>query len=59
MTRSFRSLFYVPCGLVQRAGWAEPSTSEMDRSERFYKIDQLLKDSKVVTFARFQQTLGV
>jgi predicted DNA-binding transcriptional regulator YafY len=31
----------------------------MDRSERFYKIDQLLKDSKVVTFARFQEALGV
>ena len=31
----------------------------MDRTERFYKIDQLLKDSKVVTFARFQEMLGV
>ena len=31
----------------------------MDRTERFYKIDQLLKDSKVVTFARFQEALGV
>lgn len=31
----------------------------MDRTERFYKIDQLLKDSKVVTFARFQESLGV
>jgi predicted DNA-binding transcriptional regulator YafY len=31
----------------------------MDRTERFYKIDQLLKDSKVVTFARLQDTLGV
>jgi predicted DNA-binding transcriptional regulator YafY len=31
----------------------------MDRTERFYKIDQLLKDSKVVTFARFQEVLGV
>jgi predicted DNA-binding transcriptional regulator YafY len=31
----------------------------MDRTERFYKIDQLLKDSKVVTFARFQDALGV
>ena len=31
----------------------------MDRTERFYKIDQLLKDSKVVTFARFQDVLGV
>jgi predicted DNA-binding transcriptional regulator YafY len=31
----------------------------VDRTERFYKIDQLLKDSKVVTFARFQETLGV
>jgi predicted DNA-binding transcriptional regulator YafY len=31
----------------------------VDRTERFYKIDQLLKDSKVVTFARFQDVLGV
>lgn len=31
----------------------------MDRTERFYKIDQLLKDSKVVTFARLQDGLGV
>src|SRR5215469_1632932 len=31
----------------------------MDRTERFYKIDHLLKDSKVVTFARFQEALGV
>src|SRR6516164_4278156 len=31
----------------------------MDRTERFYKIDQLLKDSKVVTFSRFQDALGV
>src|SRR6516225_4788936 len=31
----------------------------MDRTERFYKIDQLLKDSKVVTFARFRDALGV
>jgi predicted DNA-binding transcriptional regulator YafY len=31
----------------------------MDRTERFYKVDQLLKDSKVVTFARFQEALGV
>jgi predicted DNA-binding transcriptional regulator YafY len=31
----------------------------MDRTERFYKIDQLLKDSKVVTFARFREVLGV
>ena len=31
----------------------------MDRTERFYKIDQLLKDSKVVSFARFQEALGV
>jgi predicted DNA-binding transcriptional regulator YafY len=31
----------------------------MDRTERFYKIDQLLKDSKVVTFARFREALGV
>ena len=31
----------------------------MDRTERFYRIDQLLKDSKVVTFARFQEALGV
>jgi predicted DNA-binding transcriptional regulator YafY len=31
----------------------------VDRTERFYKIDQLLKDSKVVAFARFQGALGV
>ena len=31
----------------------------MDRTERFYKIDQLLKDGKVVSFARFQDALGV
>ena len=31
----------------------------MDRTERFYQIDQVLKDSKVVTFARFQEVLGV
>jgi predicted DNA-binding transcriptional regulator YafY len=31
----------------------------VDRTERFYKIDQLLKDSKVVTFVRFQEALGV
>src|SRR5438876_12184754 len=31
----------------------------MDRTERFYKIDQLLKDSKVVSFARLQEWLGV
>jgi predicted DNA-binding transcriptional regulator YafY len=31
----------------------------LDRTERFYKIDQLLKDNKVVTFARFQEALGV
>ena len=31
----------------------------MDRTERFYKIDQLLKDSKVVSFVRFQDALGV
>src|SRR5205823_5148789 len=31
----------------------------MDRTERFYKIDQLLKDSKVVPFARLKDALGV
>src|SRR5205814_1704859 len=31
----------------------------MDRTERFYKIDQLLKDSKVVSFARLRDSLGV
>ena len=30
----------------------------MDRLERFYKIDQLLKDRKVVTFATFLEVLG-
>ena len=27
----------------------------MERLERFYKIDQLLKDSKVVPFARLKE----
>jgi predicted DNA-binding transcriptional regulator YafY len=31
----------------------------MDRSERFYKIDQLLKERKVVSFAAFRESLGV
>src|SRR5437762_11662591 len=31
----------------------------MDRTERFYKIDQLLKESKVVSFARLRDSLGV
>lgn len=31
----------------------------MDKTERFYKIDQLLKDSKVVSFARMTDALGV
>jgi len=31
----------------------------VDRTERFYKIDQLLKGSKVATFAQFQETLNV
>lgn len=31
----------------------------MDRTERFYKIDQLLKDRKVVPFAALRQSLGV
>jgi predicted DNA-binding transcriptional regulator YafY len=31
----------------------------MDRLERFYKIDQLLKDRKVVSFATFMDKLGV
>lgn len=31
----------------------------MDRTERFYKIDQLLKDRKVVSFAALRQSLGV
>ena len=30
----------------------------MDRLERFYKIDQLLKDRKVVSFATFLEVLG-
>ena len=30
----------------------------MDRLERFYKIDQLLKDRKVVSFAALQEALG-
>jgi hypothetical protein len=31
----------------------------MDRLERFYKIDQLLKDRKVVLFAVFKNELGM
>ena len=31
----------------------------MDGTERFYRIDQLLRDSEVVRFARFQEALGV
>jgi predicted DNA-binding transcriptional regulator YafY len=31
----------------------------MERLERFYKIDQLLKDGKVVSFATLQASLGV
>lgn len=31
----------------------------MDRTERFYKIDQLLKERKVVSFAALQDSLGV
>lgn len=31
----------------------------MDRLERFYKIDQLLKDRKVVSFAVFKEKLGM
>lgn len=31
----------------------------MDRLERFYKIDQLLKERKLVSFAAFEQELGM
>ena len=31
----------------------------VDRTERFYKIDQLLKERKVVTFAALREALGV
>src|SRR3954465_1380510 len=31
----------------------------MDRLERFYKIDQLLKERKVVSFATFKDELGM
>ena len=31
----------------------------MDRLERFYKIDQLLKDRRLVSFADFKQELGM
>ncbi len=31
----------------------------MDRTERFYKIDHLLKDRKLVSFASLQRSLGV
>lgn len=31
----------------------------MDRTERFYKIDQLLKERKVVSFAALREAIGV
>jgi predicted DNA-binding transcriptional regulator YafY len=31
----------------------------MDRSERFYKVHQLLRDGNIVPFARLQESLGV
>ncbi|TLZ36210.1 MAG: transcriptional regulator, partial [Gammaproteobacteria bacterium] len=31
----------------------------MARTERFYKVDQLLKDGKVVPFAGLKDALGV
>jgi predicted DNA-binding transcriptional regulator YafY len=31
----------------------------MERLERFYKIDQLLKERKVVSFAAFMEALGM
>lgn len=31
----------------------------MERLERFYKIDQLLKDRKVVSFSTLQVSLGI
>ena len=31
----------------------------MDRTERFYKIDQILKDRKVASFAALRSSLGV
>ena len=31
----------------------------MDRLERFYKIDQLLKERQVVSFALFKEKLGM
>jgi len=31
----------------------------MERLERFYKIDQLLKDRKVVSFSTLQASLGI
>jgi predicted DNA-binding transcriptional regulator YafY len=31
----------------------------MDRTERFYKIDRLLKDSKSVSFGKLEEALGV
>ncbi|HZF25508.1 MAG TPA: hypothetical protein VEZ88_04555 [Steroidobacteraceae bacterium] len=31
----------------------------MERLERFYKIDQLLEDRKVVSFATFKEVLGM
>lgn len=40
-------------------GICRPGETELDRTERFYKIDQLLKDSKLVTFAQFQEALNV
>ncbi len=31
----------------------------MDRTERFYKIDRLLKSSKSVSFAKLEEALGL
>lgn len=45
---------------ARSAGRSGPDfPGRVDRTERLYKIDQLLKDSKLMTFARFQEALGV
>ncbi len=31
----------------------------MDRTERFYKIDQLLQDGRSVAFVKLQEALGI
>src|SRR5688572_9437723 len=45
----------LPCVPCRRPG----KMSAMDRLERFYKIDRLLNERKVVPFAVFKEKLGM